>query len=251
MTDGPAYLVTGATGPMAGATVALLAKRGDRLLLVGRDRERLALAERVHGVPGQVETYQADVSEPGGAAAAVGAAVDRFGGVAGLVHLVGAFAAGPALRTDAAELDRLVRANLFSAVLTAQAVIPRLTGGGRLVFFASPLAQEPLPGLSGYAATKAALVAWLRSLSHEVKHLGVHVNTVVMTMADTPEARAERPQMNFDEAVTPEQVAKVVGFLTSDAADGLYGAQVPVLGRFGFTTTLIGRPPGGPGPGRG
>lgn len=235
-----AFLVTGATGPMAGATVELLAKRGDRLLLVARDQERLGQVERTYGSPGQVETFRADVSVPEQAQAAAAAAADRFGRLDGLVHMVGAFAAGPALRTAPDELDRLLRGNLLSAVYTAQAVVPRLTDGGHLVFFATPLVHEPLPYLGGYAAAKAALVAWARAFSHEVKRDGVHVNTVLMTMADTPQARRERPHFAYDEAVTPQQVARVVGFLTSTEADALYGATVPVLGRFGFTTRLLG-----------
>ncbi|MFI6305979.1 SDR family oxidoreductase [Amycolatopsis thailandensis] len=248
-TTGPAFLVTGATGPVAEATIRLMAKRGDRLLLTGRDRARLAELDRAYGAEGQVETYAVDVTAPGGADEAAARAAERFGGLGGLVHLVGSFHAGPVVFTGAEHYERLLRVNFLSAVTVTQAVLPRLSDGGRLVYFGTPLAQEPLAALSAYAASKAALLAWVRSLAHEVKHRGVHANAVVMTMADTPQARADRPQADFSEAVTPELVAGAVGFLTSDAADGLYGSLVPVLGRFGFSTALAAGPPRGGGNG--
>jgi 3-oxoacyl-[acyl-carrier protein] reductase len=145
----------------------------------------------------------------------------------------------------------LFRVCFLSAVYATQAVLPRLTDGGRLVYFGSPLVTEPMPGLGCYAASKAALLSWMRALAHEVKHDGVHANAVVFPMADSPRARRERPHVDFDQAVTPELVARVVGFLTSDAADGLYGSLVPVLGKFGFTTPLAGGPPPGVTKGRG
>jgi 3-oxoacyl-[acyl-carrier protein] reductase len=241
-------LITGATGPVAEASIARLSARGDALLLSGRNGARLAELEKTYGEPGRIETFRADVTTADGAAAAVKATVERFGGIDGLVHLVGSFHAGPAIRTDIERYEDLMRANFYSAVHVARALVSRVDGGARLVFFGTPLAQEPLPAMGGYAASKAALMTWMRSFSHEVKRRGVHANAVVMTMADTPEARADRPHLDFDEAVTPELVSRAVEFLTSEAADGLYGALVPVLGRFGFTSVLAGPPPGRSGP---
>ncbi|GAA3602627.1 SDR family oxidoreductase [Nonomuraea rosea] len=243
MSDGGTFLITGATGQVAPATIALLAKRGDALLLTGRNEERLAELERTYGEPGRIETFAADVTTEQGAVGAAEAAVSRLGRLDGLIHMVGGFGAGPVFMTRVEEYDRLLRVNFLSAVCATQAVLPHLDGGGRLVFFGSPLASEPLAALGGYAAGKAALTAWMRSLSHEVKHRGIHANAVIMTMADTPQARQERSHVDFDHAVTPDLVARVVAFLTGEGADGLYGSLVPVMGKFGFSSALAGPPP--------
>lgn len=243
----PVLVVTGATGQLAEAVIELLGARGDRLLLTGRDKDRLALLERRYGVAGRVETLATDVSDPEGARLAAEEAVRRFGRLDGLVHMVGGFRAGPLFLTDPGVYEQMLRDNFLSAVTATQAVLPHLTEGARLVYFSTPLADEPLPALSAYAAAKAALVAWVRSIAHEVKRSGIHANTVVMTMADTPDRRRERPGTNFDHTVTPDLVARVVAFLTSEAADGLYGSRVPVLGRFEFTSELGGGPPPGVG----
>ncbi|TMR95143.1 SDR family oxidoreductase [Nonomuraea basaltis] len=243
MSEGGTFLVTGATGPVAEATIALLAKRGDALLLTGRNEARLAELERTYGTPGRIETFATDVTTEQGATAAAEAALSRLGRLDGLIHMVGSFHAGPVFLTRVAEYDRLMRVNFLSAVCATQAVLPHLGNGGRLVFFGSPLASEPLAALGGYAAGKAALLAWMRALSHEVKHQGIHANAVIMTMADTPQARQERPHVDFDQAITPELVARAVAFLTGEGADGLYGGLVPVMGRFGFSSALAGPPP--------
>ena len=249
----PAFLITGATGQLGATVVEQLAGRGDRLLLVARDKDRLADLEAELGVEGKVETLVADVSDPEDARRAAGEAVSRFGRLDGLVHLVGGFHAGPLFLTAPDVYERMLRDNFLSAVTATQGVLPHLGEGGRLVYFGTPLADVPLPGLSAYAAAKAALVTWVQSIAHEVKRKGVHANAIVMTMADTPAKRRERPQMNFDHTVSPELVARVVGFLTSSASDGLYGCAVPVLGRFEFSSELGGPPPGvgGPPPGVG
>jgi NAD(P)-dependent dehydrogenase (short-subunit alcohol dehydrogenase family) len=148
--------------------------------------------------------------------------------------------------TDLDTYRRLFEVNTLAAVTATQAVLPHLGEGSHLVYISSVLASEPFPGFSAYAASKAALQAFVRSLSHEVKHRGVHANLVVMTMADTPEARRQRPNVDFGHATPPEAVAKVISFLVSPAADGLYGCVVPVLGRFEFSTPLVAPPPGAP-----
>lgn len=251
--SGTALLVTGATGRLGEATVRLLAERGDRLLLTGRNGARLAELDKSYGEPGFVETLEVDVADPAGAQWAAAEADKRFGVITGLVHLVGRFSAGPLMLTDVSEYDQLLRSNFLSAVVATQAVLPYLTEGGRLVYFSSPLVQEPLGALSAYSASKAALVTWMRSMAHEVKRRGVHANAVVLAIADTPEMRRERPGLDLDHTVSAELVARVVGFLTSEASEGMYGSCVPVLGKFEFSSAVAGGPPpafGGPPPAR-
>ncbi|SFC70653.1 SDR family oxidoreductase [Streptomyces aidingensis] len=248
-----AYLVTGATGRLGEATVRLLAERGDRLVLTGRNAERLAELRKSWAATSRVEVLEVDVTEPAGAQHAAAEAARLIGPLTGMVHLIGTFSAGPLMLTDAAEFEDLIRANYLSAVVATQAVLPHLGRGGRLVYFTTPLTGEPLAALSGYAASKAALVTWMRSIAHEVKRRGIHANAVSLTIADTPEMRRERPGIDLDHTVSPELVARAVGFLTSPAADGIYGGIIPVLGKFSYSSALAGPPPGitGPPPGAG
>lgn len=246
MSDAQVLLVTGPTGAMGEAVVTRLAGAGHKLMLAARNETRLKELADSLDAGDNVATLTTDVGEPLGARRAVSVAMDTFGRVDGLIHLVGGFHVGPVALTDTASYQRLFSANVLSAVTTTQAVLPHLAEGSHIVFLSSVLAQEPFPGLGAYAASKAALQAWAKSLSHEVKHRGVHVNTVVMTMADTPESRAQRPHVDFDHATKPTAVAEVIEFLVSPGADGMYGAVVPVLGKFEFSSPLTAPPPGAP-----
>lgn len=244
---GSVFLVAGATGRLGEATVRLLAERGDKLLITGRNKDRLAELAKSHGTPGSLETLAVDITEPGGAQFAAAEAVRQFGSLTGLVHLVGQFSVGPLMLTDVSTYAEVLKSNFLSAVVATQAVLPHLTEGGRLVYFGSPLADEPLAALSAYAASKAALISWMRSVAHEVKRRGIHANAVSLTLVDTPEMREERPGLDLDHTVSAELVARAVGFLTSAESDGMYGSVVPVLGRFGFSSVLAGGPPPGVG----
>jgi NAD(P)-dependent dehydrogenase (short-subunit alcohol dehydrogenase family) len=244
MSDAGTLLVTGATGALGEAVAARLLRTGHRLVLTGRNEARLAdLAGLAATCGGEVDTVVVDATSAEGAERAVRHTLSRFGGVDGMVHLVGGFAVGPVAHTPVRAYLDLFHANVVSAVTATQAVLPHLGDGGRLVYVSSLLASEPFAGLGAYAASKAALQAWVRSLAHEVKGRGVHANTVVMTMADTPDARASRPHVDFDHATRPEDVAKVIEFLVGPGSEGLYGCAIPVLGRFEFGTPLLG---GGP-----
>ncbi|WP_175408230.1 SDR family oxidoreductase [Streptomyces sp. TRM64462] len=247
MTGPRTFLVTGATGRLGEATVRCLAERGDRLLLTGRNRARLAEMAATHVRSGTVRTLEVDATRPDGAQHAAAEAARRFGGLDGLVHLVGAFSVGPVMLTDAAAYEDVMRANFLSAVVATQAVLPHLTEGGRLVYFGSPLAGEPLAAMSSYAASKAALESWMRSMSHEVKQRGIHANMVSLTLVETPEVRKEMPHLDPSLTVEAELVGRAVRFLTGPESDGMYGSVVPVVGRFGFSSALAGGPPPGAG----
>jgi NAD(P)-dependent dehydrogenase (short-subunit alcohol dehydrogenase family) len=246
MGEGNVYLVTGPTGAMGEAVVGKLVRSGHRLVLAGRNETRLK--ELVESAPDRdaLAVVVADTTEPLSARRAVSAAIERFGRIDGLIHLVGGFHIGPVMLSDLDAYRRMFHVNVVSAVSATQAVLPQLSDGGHLVYLSSVLASEPFAGFGAYAAAKAALQAWVRSLAHEVKHRGVHANTVIMTMADTPESRANRPHVDFDHATKPSAVADVIDFLLTPAADGFHGAALPVLGKFEFSTALLAAPPGAP-----
>ena len=191
--SGQSFIITGATGPVAPAVVAALAERGDRLLLTGRNEERLRLLEKEFGKPGEVEVFVGDIGVPEQARAAAAQARERFGRLNGLVHLVGGFHAGPVQMSDESAYTSMFHTNVMTAVTATKAVLGQVTPPAYLVYMASILALEPLPGMTAYTATKAALLALVRGLAHEVKGRGIHANAIVSSMVDSPHARASRP----------------------------------------------------------
>lgn len=244
---GQVFVVTGATGGLGEAVARRLLARGDRLLLTGRDGDRLDdLRSRLGSA--DTETFTGDVSVVAEAEAAAARARDRFGRVDGLVHLVGSFHAGDlAVLADPDVYIDQYRANVVSAAVATRGVLRQMDDGGYLVYISSLLALEPTPAVGPYAAAKAALLAWVKSTAREVMARGVHANAIVTTFVDTPKRRLQMPGADRSLWIPMDEVSEVIAFLTSPMAGALHGSVVPVYGRFAFQIPGGGPPAGPPG----
>lgn len=174
-----ACLVTGATGGIGRALAGLLAGRGARLLLTGRDGDELArLAVRTRGT-----TVVADLTRSEDLA--------RLAAQAGecdvLVCNAGAGWAGDALAMPANALERLVALNLTAPMVLARLLVPgmRARGHGHLVLVGSIAGVTPVGGEAAYSATKAGLAGYAESLRYELEGTGVRVSLVVPGVVDT------------------------------------------------------------------
>jgi NAD(P)-dependent dehydrogenase (short-subunit alcohol dehydrogenase family) len=221
-------IVTGGTGGLGGAVVSAFLASGDRVVVPwiveqesARMREHFADALRAQ----QLALVQADVAEADGAASVAKAA----GAVAVLVNGVGGFAMGAHHETDLGVWDHLYRLNVRAAAAMTMAALPLLFagGGGAIVNVAANAALDPPAGMGAYTASKAALIAFTRSLAREVADRGIRVNAVLPTTIDTPANRAAMPDANFALWTKPEQIAAVIHWLASDAAGAVRGALVP------------------------
>jgi len=152
-----------------------------------------------------------------------------------LVHAVGGFAGGKSVAdTDDATLDKMLDLNYCSAFFMARAVLPhvRQQGGGRILAVASWQAVEPGAMVGAYSASKAALVALVRTIAVENAGRGISANTVLLpgTM-DTPSNRAADPKADPLQWVQPAQVAALLVHLASEAGAQVTGAATPIYGR--------------------
>jgi NAD(P)-dependent dehydrogenase (short-subunit alcohol dehydrogenase family) len=221
-------LVAGGTGALGGAVVRELLDSGREVTatwVVDRERERIEadLGDRVALV-------KADLTDPDGAAAAVGS-VD---GLEAVVDLVGGFKAGEKVHeADPSDLDRMLTLNVKTAYLLARAAMPVLVerGGGAFVAVSARAAIRPFSGAAAYIASKAAVLALVKALDAEYGGDGVRVNAVLPSMIDTPANREATPDADFSKWVPPEQIAKVIAHLISDDAAPTSGAGIPVYGR--------------------
>jgi NAD(P)-dependent dehydrogenase (short-subunit alcohol dehydrogenase family) len=182
---------------------------------------------------GRVASLATDVTTESGAKGMVNHARSAFGKSPDtLIHLVGGFAAA-AVEDDnaAATLERMIAVNLMSAFQCYRAMLPALRErrGGWIVGLTSRAAADPGPGLSAYAASKAALGALTASLSAEVRESGIHVNLIVASTIDT---EANRKAMGDAEAanwVTPDDIADATMYICSDNARSVHGATLEVF----------------------
>jgi NAD(P)-dependent dehydrogenase (short-subunit alcohol dehydrogenase family) len=218
-------LITGGTGGLGASVVQAFLDDGWRVVVpifAPAERERL---------PEGAESLDADLTDPDDVARAVRIAASQEGApLRALANLVGGFAADqPVIDTLLADFEAMFALNLRPTYLVTQCTLQRMvgSGGGAIVCVASRAALEPFAGAAGYAAAKAAVIAFARTVAAEHRADGVRCNAIVPSMIDTPANRAASPGA-VDRMVPPEKVARVIRFLCDDDSAAINGAVVPV-----------------------
>ena len=218
--DGEVLVVTGGAHGIGAAAARAFAAAGGHVTVLD-----VAPSDELDGVE-RLTQARVDVSDRDAVAAAVAAIVERHGRVDGLI-------AGAAIqpRVPIAEMDpelwrRTLAINLDGVVWAVQAVLPHMRArrSGSIVVFASGLAHMGHPEASAYAASKGALIPFVKSVAGEVAADRVRINVVFPGVIDTPQFRQANPGAELEhwlETTGVGEPADVVGpllFLLSDAA---------------------------------
>ncbi|MCG8480167.1 MAG: SDR family NAD(P)-dependent oxidoreductase [Spirochaetales bacterium] len=176
--------ITGSSAGIGRETARILLDCGATVVINGRDQERLERTRRDLSddtTATRFSAVRADVATEEGAALIVSHAIERWGRLDGLINNAGVSMRGPAADLRAAALDRLIQANLRSAVLPTVAALPELTRNrGRVLFVSTVAALHGFPGVSLYSATKGAIERFAEGLAAEVGLGGVSVGTVFL-----------------------------------------------------------------------
>lgn len=180
---GPPYrcIVTGGSAGLGGEIAAAMLARGDHVLIVGRDPDRLAVAANAlvdRGLP-RPATLAADVATVEGSQSMVRRAVEHWGGLDVLVNVVGQSDRGWGQELSPERIDELIRWNVHTALLGCQAAIDELSESKGVVINVGSLAGKVgARYLGGYPAAKHALAGLSQQLRLEWKPLGVHVGLI-------------------------------------------------------------------------
>jgi NAD(P)-dependent dehydrogenase (short-subunit alcohol dehydrogenase family) len=224
--DGKAIVVTGASGAL-GKVVAISAlAKGARV--AGVDHA----ASQVATTPNRIELGGVDLTDPGQAKEAIDAAASHFGKLDALINIAGGFAFETIAEGDPKTWQRMYALNVLTALNASRSAIPHLvaSGSGRIVNVGAMGALQAGSGMGAYAASKTGVHRLTEALAAEWKGK-ITVNAVLPSTIDTAANRASMPNADFAKWVTPEELANVILFLTSDAASAVTGALLPVSGR--------------------
>lgn len=226
-------LVTGGTGALGEAVVRDLLHAGAKVTatwILESERERI---EASLGGEEGLELVQADLLSEEGARSAVEAAVPEL---TALVSLVGGYGGSGRLHeAPPEEFERMMALNLTTALNVTRAALPVMVkrGAGAIVCVGTKAALEPFSGAAGYAVSKAAVLALVRSIAVEYREDGVRANAVLPSVIDTPGNRKSMPDADHETWVPPAQIARVIRFLCSADSAPISGAEIPVYGRAG------------------
>ena len=238
-------IVTGASSGIGYATSKLFAKEGANVVVAARRQPELdALVEEITGEGGHAIALAGDVKDENYAKALVELASGHFGGLdvafnnAGIMGQVGATP-----NVLLSEWDNTISTNLTSAFLGAKYQLPAMMkrGAGSLIFTSTFVGYTVgMPEMAAYSASKAGLIGLTKSLATEFGSKGIRVNALLPGGTDTPMGRAfaSTPETlafvqglhALKRTALPEEIAKSVLYLASDASSFMTGTALLVDG---------------------
>lgn len=250
--SGRAAIITGANQGLGRAIAEAYVRAGASVLITARGEELLHQAAQelapLAALPGQqVHAMRGDVADQASCAAVVRRAQELFGEVTVLVNNAGVY--GPMGPIEGLDWDAWVQAiqiNLIGTVQMCRSAIPpmRARGYGKIVNLSGGGATAPLPRISAYAASKAAVVRLTETFAEELRDARVDVNAIAPGALNTrllddvlaagPEKVGEqfyrRSLKQRDEGGTPlEKGAALAVFLASAASDGISGRLISAV----------------------
>jgi NAD(P)-dependent dehydrogenase (short-subunit alcohol dehydrogenase family) len=173
-------VVTGGSRGIGLAVAAAFVERGARVVITGRDQKHLD--EAAARFPADtVLPVRADVGRPEEAGRAIGAAVERFGGLDVLVNNAGVGHFANVADMSAGDWQRVIDTNLSGVFYCYTTAIPRLKerGGGWIINISSLAGKNPFVGGAAYCASKAGLNAFSEALMQEVRYDNIRVSYIM------------------------------------------------------------------------
>ncbi|HEU0093453.1 MAG TPA: 3-oxoacyl-[acyl-carrier-protein] reductase [Vicinamibacteria bacterium] len=236
-------LVTGASRGIGRAIAEALAAAGAAVVLGARDQAKLAEAvDAIVSAGGRASAVSLDVCHRESVDAALAAVLQRHGRIDGLVNNAGITRDNLLLRMKAEEWEAVLATNLTGVYHCTQAALrPMLKQrSGRIVNVTSVVGITGNAGQANYAASKAGVIGFTKSIAREVASRAITVNAVApgfidteMTAAMTDKAKeAVASSIPMGRVGKPEDVAGAALFLLSDAAAYVTGQVLGVDGGF-------------------
>lgn len=234
-------IVTGASRGIGRTVAKVLAEQGASVVLAGRTRAALEeAAEEIRSRGGQVTAVVCDVTVEGDVEQLVKATLEGYGRVDILVNNAGITRDGLVMRMSEEDWDAVLDTNLKSVYRCTRAVLrPMLKQrAGRIVNIASVVGLTGNAGQANYAAAKAGIVAFTKSVAREVASRGITVNAVAPGYIDTDMTRALSPEQRerilsgipMGRMGSTEDVAYAVAFLAGEEAGYITGQTLVVDG---------------------
>jgi 3-oxoacyl-[acyl-carrier protein] reductase len=233
-------VVTGASRGIGREIALQLARRGALVVAAAREHNAQGTVDEIIAAGGRAEAVAADMTDTSSLEALIGDTVKRHGRIDVLVSNAGITRDQLMLRMKRDDWDAVIATNLTAAFTLCQAALKPMIKqrAGRIIAISSVVGQSGNAGQANYAASKAGLIGFCKSLAKEVASRNVTVNVVAPGLIDTDMTRALTANAQHDWAAqipmgrpgTPAEVAAAVCFLASDEASYITGQVLAVNG---------------------
>ena len=243
--EGRRVIIAGAGRGIGRAIALAFAERGARLALAARTGTEVTdVADRCAALGAVAAPIAADVSRWPEVQRLVSESHAQLGGIDVLVNAAGVYGPiGPTAEVDTESWARAIEVNLLGPFHLCRAVVPHMLEqrSGKVMLLAGGGATAPLPRLSAYAASKAAVVRLADTLAEELRDYGIQVNTIAPGLVDTSLqddvlvagdragdlfAKVRAARETGAGTVPPELAAELAVFLASDASGSLTGKLI-------------------------
>lgn len=234
-------LVTGASQGIGRACALTLAAQGATVALAARNEEKLrAVAAEITAAGGQAEPFVLDIASEPSIKDTAKSIIGKYGRIDILVNNAGITRDMLLLRMKRTDWDDVLATNLTGAFLLTQAVISSMMKSrwGRIISISSVVGETGQAGQANYAASKAGLIGFSKSLAREIASRNITVNVVAPGMIETAmtavlddKQKAMMMQIiPLGRPGTDQEIANAVAFLASEKASYITGHTLDVNG---------------------
>jgi NAD(P)-dependent dehydrogenase (short-subunit alcohol dehydrogenase family) len=240
--EGKIAIITGAGGGIGGAVALRFAREGAKIAVVDIDPATAdARAAEIMDRGAEAFSFRGDVTNKGSVQQAVQSTLARWHRIDILVNVAGGAEIKPVVEISESEWDHIINMNLKSVFLCCQAVVPKMVGQeyGKIVNISSIYGFTGNATRASYAAAKAGVAVFTKSLAMEVVRNGINVNAIAPGRILTDRVRGHYSDAEWAEkleaipmkrAGMPDEIASAALFLVQDENSYITGQTIHVNG---------------------